>query len=88
VKITVAVASKLSFLSPGTKLGNSAIGTSLATAAAQILSVSFTCLGMSSSRMSFPLGMILNRSSTLDEVSTWVIWHCSIEESTNVWLAE
>ena len=33
--------------------------------------------------MSLPLGVILNRSSTLDEVKTWVIPHCSIEESTS-----
>ncbi len=88
VKITVAVASRLSFFSPGTKPGKSAIGTSLATAAAQSLSVNRTFAGMSSSRMSFPLGVILNRSSTLAEVKTCVIPHWSIEESTSAWLAE
>ena len=45
VKITVAVASRLSFFSPGTKPGKRPIGTSLATAAAQSLSASSNLLG-------------------------------------------
>ena len=58
--MTVASSSSRSPRSPGTNRPRAFVGTSLATAAAQSLSVSRTCLGMSSSMIRVPLGTILN----------------------------
>ncbi len=87
VKMIVATSSSLSPRSPGTKGARANFGTTRATIAAKILSESRTCLGISSSRISVPLGVILNRSSTLAEVMTCVMPAWSIEALTIAWLA-